>query len=421
MSGAESPIRGVISQSVVDRSGFKEISLPSLTPVESVARSLTKTPGEFSRIQQVFVLKAHGLDYGQIANLLKTDYRRVNNYVYRATSGILSTTDVILLLAVSDKKILKLMTKGLDFSLRGRLDDNEKKILDMICQDNGHISNPDSAHRLGISKETLGRRFTKIFPVIGVRNKEQAIIYNIFAKGIIPKVENGNQSQLPPRKEEIWELLVGSESLDIKEIAQRLNLAGRTVEDYVIAIKQRLGISDHRDFRIPDSEVDIRPPGIRVLEKRALGLSYCEAANSLGISEASAKYHASLVKEKRTEMGTMAALLKQGRISVDTLKNAYDMARLLEIYENFDDYYREVVDYLRDSNNWGKTDQEMAPYFHLTVNGFKQRLKVVNHSLGFADKIQLEVFAHLLSLEGVPVVPALHTRRALAGSFIPLG
>jgi len=88
---------------------------PVLTPVHAIAGRLTAVPGEFTRREQLYVLRAHGLKTEQIGTELGIASDTVRNHMKAATAGFRSPIEVIMLLR--SRKVTPLLIKGLNPNL----------------------------------------------------------------------------------------------------------------------------------------------------------------------------------------------------------------------------------------------------------------------------------------------------------------
>jgi len=312
------------------------------------------------------------------------------------------------------------------------------KVLDTIAKpEMWHIgSSKEAARSIGMTDFALHNHLIRIYRKLGLRNEVQAIMYKLLiidgrkkrSDGLLEKeLTPREHALLSPREEEVRQMLVDESITRVSEIADRLGIALQTTKGLASNVYRKLGVSGRKELMLAASQIKeeqgdpekvIRPRWIQIYDLMAKGICISDIGHLLHISVNTVKYHIQNVRKRpdyKSDMHVIKSLIESGQISKEELEREHS----LDSYSMLNEESREVVDYLRDSDNWGKTDKKMAPDFDLTVNGFKRRLRLIYHELDLTDKIQLEVFAHLLNIEGVPVVPAVHTRRALAGSHIP--
>lgn len=255
MNTAEAPTIDVVGQYLMTLGEFKDGRLSKLTPVDySVVQKLTAIPKQFSRREQVLVLRAHGLANPDIAVILGISDQTVKNHVALATNvfdDYGSTIEAIMIL--KSDRITPLLTEGLHFNRYRSLTPRQKQILDLIAEpDMWWFGNKEVANRLKISDQTVKNHLVDICSTLGVRNKLQAIIYRLFIPNEMLVADNtplgenlilGRCSLLTPREKEIRQLLLDEEVLSNRRIADMLAISGKTVSNHITSIYHKLNVS----------------------------------------------------------------------------------------------------------------------------------------------------------------------------------
>ncbi len=135
------------------------------------------------------------------------------------------------------------------------------------------------------------------------------------------------------------------------------------------------------------------PKWVEVLELQALGLSRSEVGTELGIAKDTVRGHLRMVGLSGfpSKMHAIAEVIEQGLLDRAELEKKCLVGR----YAFLEGISKETVDYLKDKDNWGKSQAEMAADHMLTLRGFKDRLARLYRALGFTKFTQLQVFAYL--------------------------
>ena len=276
------------------------------------------------RAIEIFLRKGRGFTEREIGDELRIAGNTVKSHSITERMRRGQCTIGVITSMVSEGLITSAqLTEGLDFARYSQLTDPEREILDLISQeDMWDEGDKEAAYRKEITLQTVKNRLSLVFSKLGVRNKTQAIIYNLF---------------MP--------------------------------EEYRIIKQEDKTERDKTEREISDRE-------LQVLTLKARGFANKQIAGELDITTLTVRGHVTRILRScgyRTTIDAIATLIKNGRMDASLLAGELDFDR----YDSLTDREKQLLQSLvnnRDANSNKHLAYEHSVIEQVVKNGFSNIL-----------------------------------------------
>jgi DNA-binding NarL/FixJ family response regulator len=355
MSAVELSIGLVEQQADIERRS-PDRPFSKLLPVDSVVQRITAVPGEFTRVQQIAVLRACGFPRPEIADMLGIRVNTIYNHYRHGAVSERSVVGITVALVKEGKIDPVLLTKHLNPD--AELSDREREVLSAISEEEmWEAEDSRVADGLGIAVPTIRTHLQEIYRKLKVEDRTQATIYGLF---VTKKAITTTQRRI---REEIV-------IVQTPELLKEVNVLGQFTKSEYIAILRARGITSEK--------IGVLLGGIS--------------------SEAIDQYmHKRVTGFGLTTTGIVVSLVETGRLSVGELTKGLHLGN-----NELTELQAEALDLISRKDRWGATDKELAAELDISESIFKGRLASAFHKLGVRSRSQAVIFGlnMPLSLEG---------------------
>lgn len=151
---------------------------PLLPPASPVVERMTAIPREFTRLDQVAVLKTSGYSHAEIAAVLGIKLNTVNDHSRRINDGGETIVGITVALVEGGTLSPKLLTAGLNQKRKDELTVLQQDTLNLISnKEMWGATDKELAHKAGVPEKVFIGRLGKTCHKLGAKNRFQAAFY----------------------------------------------------------------------------------------------------------------------------------------------------------------------------------------------------------------------------------------------------